>query len=507
MAIVVTGMRVLTVLALLFSLLGFGLAASPSSPPPSAAGLVLLLEAQGPIGPASRDFILRGLEQARTRNATAVILKLDTPGGLDSSMRDIIQAILASPVPVIGYIAPEGARAASAGTYILYATHVAAMAPATNLGAATPVQIGGLPLPTQPPKDERTREPAEESAEKKPGEKEEPSTTSPESPAKPASDMDRKLVNDARAYIRALAQLRGRNVEWAERAVTEAASLSAQDALEQNVIDLIAADIPDLLRQVDGRVVTVAGVQRTLAVEGLTVETLTPDLRNRVLAAIAHPMVAYILMLIGIYGLFFELSNPGAAIPGVLGAVCLLLALFAFQVLPVNYAGLALLLLGLAFMIAEAFMPSFGMLGLGGVAAFVAGSLLLWDETGPGYEVPFGLIIGFALASLVVLIGLATLMARQRRQRVLGGAEKMLGTVATVMPNDADRIWIHGESWRVHADRPLHPGQSVRVIGRDGLILFVQPLDSTTEDPQSVVASTMLTPTPLPLAGEGRERS
>ncbi|MFO7641556.1 MAG: nodulation protein NfeD [Candidatus Competibacteraceae bacterium] len=475
-------MRILTALVLLLSLLGFGLAASPPAPPP-ASGLVLLLEAQGPIGPASRDFILRGLEQARTRNATAVILKLDTPGGLDSSMRDIIQAILASPVPVIGYIAPEGARAASAGTYILYAAHVAAMAPATNLGAATPVQIGGLPLPSQPPKDERAREPAKESSDQEPSDQkasdqEDPSATAPKSPAKPASDMDRKLVNDARAYIRALAQLRGRNVEWAERAVTEAASLSAQDALEQNVIDLIATDIPDLLRQADGRVVTVAGVQRTLAVEGLTVETLVPDWRNHLLATIAHPMVAYILMLIGIYGLFFELSNPGATIPGVLGGVCLLLALFAFQVLPVNYAGLALLLLGLAFMIAEAFAPSFGILGLGGAAAFVAGSLLLWDETGPGYDVPLGLIVGFALASAVVLISLATLMARQRRQRAIGGAEKLLGAVAAVMPDDADRIWIHGESWRVRADRPLHPGEPVRVIGRDGLLLFVQPLDS-----------------------------
>ncbi len=483
MAHVVTGMRILTALVLLLSLLGFGLAAASPPAPPPASGLVLLLEAQGPIGPASRDFILRGLEQARTRNATAVILKLDTPGGLDSSMRDIIQAILASPVPVIGYIAPEGARAASAGTYILYAAHVAAMAPATNLGAATPVQIGGLPLPSQPPKDERAKEPVKEPATKESSDqeapdKEQPSATSPESPAKPASDMDRKLVNDARAYIRALAQLRGRNVEWAERAVTEAASLSAQDALEQNVIDLIATDIPDLLRQADGRVVTVAGVQRTLAVEGSTVETLVPDWRNRLLATIAHPMVAYILMLIGIYGLFFELSNPGATIPGVLGGVCLLLALFAFQVLPVNYAGLALLLLGLAFMIAEAFAPSFGILGLGGAAAFVAGSLLLWDETGPGYDVPIGLIVGFALASAVVLIGLATLMARQRRQRAIGGAEKLLGAVAAVMPNDADRIWIHGESWRIHADRPLHPGEPVQVIGRDGLILFVQPMDS-----------------------------
>lgn len=481
MALLVTGMRVLTALALLFSLLGFGWAAAPS--PPSTTGLALLLEVQGPIGPASRDFILRGLEQARTRNAAAVILKLDTPGGLDSSMRDIIQAILASPIPVIGYIAPEGARAASAGTYILYACHVAAMAPATNLGAATPVQIGGLPLPTQPPKDEQAREPAKEPAPKKSSDQESPDQEKPaatprESPAKPASDMDRKLVNDARAYIRALAQLRGRNVEWAERAVTEAASLSAQDALQQNVIDLIATNVPDLLKQIEGRVVTIAGVQRTLAVEGSTVETITPDLRNRLLAAIAHPMVAYILLLIGIYGLFFELSNPGTAIPGVLGGVCLLLALFAFQVLPVNYAGLALLLLGMAFMIAEAFAPSFGVLGLGGAAAFVVGSLLLWDETGPGYDVPLGLIVGFALASAVVLIGLATLMARQRRQRLIGGAEKLLGTVAAVMPNDADRVWIHGESWRVHADRPLHPGEPVRVVGRDGLILFVQPLDS-----------------------------
>ncbi len=478
---VVTGMRILTALVLLLSLLGFGWAAAPS--PPSTTGLALLLEVHGPIGPASRDFILRGLEQARTRNATAVILKLDTPGGLDSSMRDIIQAILASPVPVIGYIAPEGARAASAGTYILYAAHIAAMAPATNLGAATPVQIGGLPLPTQPPKDEQAREPAKEPAPKESSDQESPDQEKPaatprESPAKPASDMDRKLVNDARAYIRALAQLRGRNVEWAERAVTEAASLSAQDALQQNVIDLIATNVPDLLKQIEGRVVVIAGVQRTLAVEGSTVETITPDLRNRLLAAIAHPMVAYILLLIGIYGLFFELSNPGAAIPGVLGAVCLLLALFAFQVLPVNYAGLALLLLGMAFMIAEAFAPSFGVLGLGGAAAFVVGSLLLWDETGPGYDVPLGLIVGFALASAVVLIGLATLMARQRRQRLIGGAEKLLGTVAVVMPNDADRVWIHGESWRVHADRPLHSGEPVRVVGRDGLTLFVQPLDS-----------------------------
>ncbi len=451
----------------------------------SASGPALLLEVQGAIGPASRDFILRGLDQARKRGAAAIILKLDTPGGLDSSMRDIIQAILASPIPVIGYVAPEGARAASAGTYMLYACHVAAMAPATNLGAATPVQIGGLPLPGRPDDRDRTREPdtdqpADQSADK-PTEK--PAGPPADKPTPTGSDMERKVVNDARAYIRSLAQLRGRNVEWAELAVTEAASLSAQDALQKGVIDLIAGNVSDLLQQVDGRPVEIAGDKRTLSTRNLTVETLTPDGRNRLLAAVAHPMVAYVLLLIGVYGIFFELANPGTALPGVLGGICLLLALFAFQVLPVNYAGLALLLLGLAFMIAEAFVPSFGALGLGGIAAFVAGSLLLWDETGPGYEIPIGLIAGFALASAVVLIGLATLFARQRRRPVVSGAEQLLGLVGTVMADDPSRAWIHGESWIVRADRPLRQGDRVRVAGREGLTLFVQTLDSDKGEP------------------------
>ncbi|MDG4555148.1 MAG: nodulation protein NfeD [Candidatus Competibacter sp.] len=454
-------------------------AAAPASSP------TLLLEVQGAVGPASRDFILRGLDQARERGAATIVLKLDTPGGLDSSMRDIIQAILASPVPVIGYVAPEGARAASAGTYILYACHVAAMAPATNLGAATPVRIGGLPLPGRPADRDRTRAP--DAAKPDTAKPTDPSTDNPtekpaDKPVPAGSDMERKLINDARAYIRALAQLRGRNVEWAEQAVTDAASLSAQDALQKGVIDLVAIDVSDLLRQADGRLVEIAGEKRTLSTRNLTVETLVPDWRNRLLAVVAHPMVAYVLLLIGVYGIFFELANPGTALPGVLGGICLLLALFAFQVLPVNHAGLALLLLGLAFMIAEAFVPSFGALGLGGVVAFVAGSLLLWDETGPGYEIPIGLIAGFALASAVVLIGLATLFARQRRRPVVGGAETLLGAVGTVMAND-DRAWIRGESWIVRADQPLRQGDRVRVAGREGLILFVQPLDSDKEEP------------------------
>ncbi len=467
--------RVVIVLAWLAAWAGDALATAP------APGSALLLEVQGAIGPASRDFILRGLDQARERGAAAIILKLDTPGGLDSSMRDIIQAILASPIPVIGYVAPEGARAASAGTYILYACHVAAMAPATNLGAATPVQIGGLPLPGRPDDRDRTREPdtaktADQSADK-------PTEKPVDKPVPADSDMERKVVNDARAYIRSLAQLRGRNVEWAEQAVTEAASLSAQEALQKGVIDLIAVNVSDLLQQADGRLVEIAGDKRTLSTRKLSVETLTPGWRNHLLAVVTHPMVAYVLLLVGVYGIFFELVNPGTALPGVLGGICLLLALFAFQVLPVNYAGLALLLLGLAFMIAEAFVPSFGALGLGGIVAFVAGSLLLWDETGPGYEIPIGLIVGFALASAVVLIGLATLFVRQRHRPTVSGAEELLGLVGTVMADDAGRAWVHGESWIVRADRPLRGGDRVQIAGREGLILLVQALDSDKGEP------------------------
>ncbi len=453
--------------------------------PARAGGAVILLELQGAIGPASSDFVLHGLENARLRDARLVILRMDTPGGLDSSMRDIIQAILASPIPVATYVAPAGARAASAGTYILYASHIAAMAPATNLGAATPVQIGGSPDSGQPEgeppadKHKERRQKADKSKDTKPASQQE------EQRPVPKSAMERKLINDARAYIRSLAQLRKRNVEWAEQAVDSAASLSAQEALKLGVIDLVAVDVPDLLRQSNGRVVQVADQEYTLNTQDAAVEVVTPDWRNRLLAAITHPEVAYILMLLGVYGLFFELAHPGVIAPGVLGGICLLLALFAFQVLPINYAGLALIILGLLFMIAEAFVPSFGVLGLGGITAFIVGSLMLWDETGPGFEVPLGIILGFALASALLLIGFGTMALRQRRRPVVSGAEQLLGTTGVALEDfdGTGRVWIHSESWQARSDRPLKKGESVRISGRDGLVLSVQPLNQGDKGP------------------------
>lgn len=416
------------------------------------------LTIHGAIGPASADYVHRGIESARTRGAAVVILRLDTPGGLDSAMRDIIRDILHSPVPVVGYVAPGGARAASAGTYILYACHVAAMAPGTNLGAATPVEIGGLGGPEPAPSP--------------------PAGKSPAGSGNHADVMAAKRVNDAAAYLRSLAQLRGRNTEWAERAVREAASLPAEEAVKLHVVDLLAQDEQDLLKKLQGRHVNIAGAERVLDTRDLSVVPYLPDWRNRLLATITDPNVAYILLLIGIYGLFFEFVNPGYVLPGVTGGISLLLALYAFQILPVSYAGLGLVALGIAFMVAEAFVPSFGALGIGGVVAFVAGSILLYDQSASGYAVSLPLIIGLAVVSAGFFLFIVGAAIKARRRPVVSGMEELLQATGEALDdfNGVGLIHVHGETWQARSTEPVARGERVRVTALDGLVLQVRRL-------------------------------
>nr|WP_228981686.1 nodulation protein NfeD [Paraburkholderia gardini] len=443
-----------------------------------ASKSVVVIPVNGAIGPASADFIVRGLARAAHDHAQLAVIQLDTPGGLDTSMRQIIKAILASPVPVAAFIAPGGARAASAGTYIVYASHIAAMAPGTNLGAATPVQLGlGSAAPQQP-----GALPAAGGgkAASSPGAASEPGALDTQ------STEIRKQVHDAAAYIRGLAQLRGRNQVWAERAVREAVSLSAREALDQHVVDLIARDVPDLLHQLDGRTVnTIAGDQH-LATNGAPVVTLEPDWRSRFLAVIADPNVALILMMIGVYGLFFEFANPGFVLPGVAGAISLLVGLFALQLLPVNFVGLGLIFLGIAFLIAEVYLPTFGTLGFGGIIAFVIGALMLIDTDVPGYGVPVPLIVSLTVFSALFIFTVSSVAMRARRRPVVTGSEAMLGSVGIVLDDSVvspdgsatNQAWarVHGERWRVTSAEPLATGCEVRVTGRRGLLLTVVPL-------------------------------
>jgi membrane-bound serine protease (ClpP class) len=431
----------------------------------------MVIEIDGPIGPATSDYVLRGLDKAQMAGAAVVILRIDTPGGLDTSMREIIRAILASPVPVVSYVAPSGARAASAGTYILYASHVAAMAPGTNLGAATPVQIGapGLPGGEEPKRDEEPK-----------GDKRKPK--SGETPAGHPG-LTEKATNDAIAYIRSLAQLRGRNVAWAEKAVREAASLPAEDALKQNVVEIIAPDLPTLLQKLDGRKVSLANQTITLATAGAAIVTYEADWRTKLLAIITNPNVASLLMLIGVYGLIIEFYSPGLVGPGVLGAICLLLALYAFHVLPVDYTGVALIVLGIGLMVAEAFIGAFGVVGLGGVAAFVIGAVMLMKETGPGFTVAWELVGGVALALGGLFLLLTTFVVRARNRPVVAGREEMVGSPGGVLDwqGGEGSVRVRGERWHARASVPLARGQQVRVTGIHGLTLDVEP-DETRRD-------------------------
>ncbi len=424
----------------------------------NAVNKAYLVEVSGAIGPVTQELIERGITNAEDADATMVILQMDTPGGLDHSMREIIKAILDAHVPVITYISPQGSRAASAGTYILYASHVAAMAPATNLGAATPVQIGGLPkIPTDPSQPKQEDEGDDD-----------------------RTSMERKIINDATAYITGLAKLRNRNEEWARLAVRQAASLSAEEALEKNVIDLVATDLTDLLRQLDGWEINVKGRIVKLDTDALIFEHISPDWRSELLTVITNPNIAYLLMLVGIYGLILEFSNPGSILPGVVGIISLLLAMYAFQVLPINYAGLALLTIGLVFMISEIFVTSGGILGLGGVVAFTVGSIMLFDDDYLAVSIP--MIGGTALVAGGFMLWILKRFALLRRAQVVSGGEYMIGQIAFVRDgfNERGRVDIDGESWIAETGIPLVDGQKVRVTAIDKLVLRVEPVDETT---------------------------
>ena len=464
-------------------------------------GLAVVITIDDAIGVATAEYFMDSLDTAQERGANILVLELDTPGGLLEATRDMIKEILASEVPVAVYVTPNGARAASAGTYILYASHVAAMSKATTLGAATPVSLGrvgsGAPLrpgilllsesdlsaeDEAPESDSDSDSNSEEPGSDEDGESEsdDGAEDSGESPGKTAEEMNaeamkRKIVNDSVSYIRTLARQRGRNADWAEKAVREGVTLEATEAVELNVADFIAADLADLLAQADGREVDVNGELVQLQTTGLTVERLEPGWRTRVLSILTNPSVAYLLVLVGLYGLLLEGYNPGTWIPGVVGIICLLLAAYALNLLPVNYAGLALMALGVGLIIAESFSPSFGVLGIGGVVAFVVGSIILFDTGVPGFEVPLRLIGGVGLAAALLMLGLVVVLARSRSRPVVSGRESLAGRRAVALEDfeDAGPVLVQGERWHARSPAPVRKGQELFVQSVDGLRLEI----------------------------------
>jgi len=419
-------------------------ALGPAEAAPAPEPVVAILDVQGTIGPATSEYLEQGYRKAADLGAALIVIRLDTPGGLASSMGDIVRDILASPIPIAVYVAPSGARAASAGTYMLYASHLAAMAPGTNVGAATPVEFGGK------------------------GE---------EGEAGAGNAPARKAVNDAASYIRGLARIQGRNADWAEASVREAASIPADTALREKVIEIVARDLDDLLAQAQGRKVQLGGQPHAIQVRDARVVAVEPDWRNRLLGVLTDPNIAYVLLLLGIYGLLFELASPGAMLPGILGAMSLVLGLFALNLLPVNYAGASLVLLGMLLMAAEAFVTSFGVLGLGGAAVFLVGSLLMFDSGVPGYGLSLPVILTATVASAALLAVMLVAVVRAHRRRSVTGGDALLGRRGTVLTwsGGGGLVQIEGERWQARGAAGLHPGDAVRVRGRDALTLTVEP--------------------------------
>lgn len=428
-------MKVRFYLFIAFILMTFMVQAAPNKS-------AVLLEADGAVGPAMQDYIHKGIEHAVSQKAELILLRLNTPGGLVATMQDIVKDILASPVPIITYVAPQGSRAASAGTYIVYASHIAAMAPATHLGAATPVHLDVLGT-----KEKASKE------------------TTPE---------ERKVLNDSIAYIKGLAHLRNRNADWAEKAVKEGASLGSDEALQQNIIDIVAKDIPDLLKQLNGRTVNVQDHLKVIHTEGIKVEAWQPNWRNQFLSIITDPMIAYLLLIIGIWGIFFEFMNPGYVLPGVAGLIALLIALYAFQLLPIHFIGLALTIVGIAFIAAEFFVTSHGVLGIGGIIAFFIGSILLFDMQ--GYSTPWTLIISMTLTTICFFLIMIWLALSVRNRKIVSGFEALVGMTAIVQEDFETQGWVKvdGEIWKALSSVPLKKGQKVEVVQSKGLTLIVK---------------------------------
>ncbi|MFA0477620.1 nodulation protein NfeD [Vibrio splendidus] len=444
---------------------------------------VWVIEVNGGIGPATSDYLTREIEQAHDEQAKLIILKMNTPGGLDSSMRDIIRSITTSPIPIATWVGPAGSRAASAGTYILLASHIASMAPGTNLGAATPVSLGGGKAPASPlsPQDDANKDDNTSA-----GEQDETKQENSDQ-VKATTAMEKKVINDAAAYIVSLAKLHNRNEEWAEKAVREAASLDSENALTLNVIDFIASDLQQLVELSNGRTVTINGVSQEVQLNEVVFIEREQDWRFSLLSVITNPNVAYILMLIGIYGLLLEFYNPGVGLPGVLGGICLLLAMYSLQMLPVSYAGLALILLGVALMVAEAFSPSFGIFGLGGVAAFTLGSIMLMDTEVPGYQIALPLIIGISLFSVAFIVVTISMLVRVRNKPVTTGMEAVVGDTGKVVSGfpGTGRVLVEGEIWQAKCASELQVGQIIRVIKLTGLSLDVEALPDDTPSKSS----------------------
>jgi len=437
-----------------------------------AAGTAIELNLKGALGVATAEYIIDGIEQAEEEGANVVIIRMDTPGGLVSPMRDIVQSILGSEVPVVTYVTPGGARADSAGTYILLASHIAAMAPTTHLGAATPVSLTGDGL--SPGQEEESESSDDEAAD------EDSEETSDDQEGAPSTAMERKVLNDSISYIRGLAEAHGRNADWAEDAVRHAATLTATEALEMNVIDLFADNRADLLSAIHGREVKVNNEPFIIDSESLEIESIEPNWRLKILNTIASPEVAILLLMVGLYGLMFEGYNPGAILPGVAGVICLLLAAYALQVMPVNYAGLALIIVGLILIVAEAFVPSFGALGLGGIVALVFGSIMMFDSGIPGFGISVTFIVSLAVAMGGLLLWLVTYLLKFRRRGAVSGRESILGGTGVAMEafNGDGHVWLESETWAARSKVPIEKDQHVSISAMNGLVLEVEPIQA-----------------------------